>query len=416
MGDWDSERALLLAEDERWEDGRRQADDDGEDDYPTHDQPNWFVKGQAFFLVIGSITFLSTSSFIPVFNKRLFNEDFHFPVFITSVYLLFCTLGGFSYFLLKYLLQVCILNKREEEGHASCYYTTGKYWRNIVRATALLGIAFGVKLSLTNFGLDLVSVDYHVLFAATALGWVALIGFLLLKEKPTLPVWLVIVCMSLGQVLLSLQFKSEQHASTLGLVINLLTPALQGICVVLMRYSSLLLFPEWMTKHKDTSKGQNSFRIANLSCIMLDFNHNFSFHVDTLIAYTTVKLLFSFLASMPMAILMEGVFSEHKFWDAITPTNVGYISADLAIGAVVTFFLQASLVLLSMLSVAVTLGILSVVKIIPQLALGIWFSYKTFDASVMHVLGIALILGSCGAYILVKTLSARQHTVRGNQT
>jgi hypothetical protein len=183
-----------------------------------------------------------------------------------------------------------------------------------------------------------------------------------------------------------------------------------------MRYSSLLLFPEWMTKHKDTSKGQNSFRIANLSCIMLDFNHNFSFHVDTLIAYTTVKLLFSFLASMPMAILMEGVFSEHKFWDAITPTNVGYISADLAIGAVVTFFLQASLVLLSMLSVAVTLGILSVVKIIPQLALGIWFSYKTFDASVMHVLGIALILGSCGAYILVKTLSARQHTVRGNQT
>ena len=372
------------------------------------------------------------------------------------MYLLFCTLGGFSYFIFKYLLHVCIFAKRRgrDAGDGDggpkprCYYATAKYWVNIVRATALLGIAFGLKLSLTNFGLDLVSVDYHVLFAATALGWVAVIGFFLLKERPTWPVWLVILCMTLGQILLSLQFKSEQHASTLGLIVNLLTPALQGmvrlprgqcpyagkwltikvfttclllpsssssssfpsigICVVLMRYSSLLLFPEWMTKHKDTSNGQNSFRIANLSCIMLDFNHNFAFHVDTLIAYTTVKLLFSFLASMPLAILMEGVFSEHKFWDAITASNAAYISADLAIGAVVTFFLQASLVLLSMLSVAVTLGILSVVKIIPQEAVGIWFSYKTFEASVMHVTGIALILGSCGAYIFVKTLCSKR--------
>ena len=77
----EGERALLLGEEteegeKRWERGGRADDGDG---YLTNDQPNWFVKGQTFFLVFGSITFLSTSSFIPVFNKRLFNENFHFP-------------------------------------------------------------------------------------------------------------------------------------------------------------------------------------------------------------------------------------------------------------------------------------------------------------------------------------------------
>ena len=99
------------------------------------------------------------------------------------------------------------------------------------------------------------SVDYRVLFAATALGWVAVIGWLLLKERPSLLVWLLVVMMSCGQLLLSWQFESEKQFTVLGLAVNLMTPALQGICVVLMRYSSLLLFPEWMTKNKSRAGG-----------------------------------------------------------------------------------------------------------------------------------------------------------------
>ena len=72
------------------------------------------------------------------------------------------------------------------------------------------------------------SVDYHVLFAATALLWVAVIGFAVLNERPTIHVCVIIVFMTVGQLLLSLQFKKEKQSTILGLVINLMTPALQG--------------------------------------------------------------------------------------------------------------------------------------------------------------------------------------------
>lgn len=320
------------------------------------------------------------------------------------MYTLCCALGGFLYFFVKYLVHLCFVGRGGEQK--PCYYATGKYWRNIVRATALVGIAFGVKLGLTNVGLDLVSVDYHVLFAATALLWVAVIGFAVLNERPTIHVCVIIVFMTLGQLLLSLQFKKEKQSTILGLVINLMTPALQGVCVVLMRYSALLLFPEWMTKHQSSSSRNNSLRVSNLSCIMLDYHQDFYFHLDTLIAYTTVKLLFSFLASLPMVILVEGgIFSDNSIWNAFTESNFGMLFGDLFIGALITFFLQASLVLLSMLSIAMTMGILSVFKIIPQLAAGIWFSYKTFDSSAMHIAGIVLIVSSSVAYMLHKILS-----------
>ena len=102
--------------------------------------------------------------------------------------------------------------------------------------------------------------------------------------------WFVIALMTLGQILLSLQFTSESQATVLGLVVNLAAPAMQGVCVVLMRYTSLLLFPRSVTKHKDggTESASNSFRILNLSCIMTKYqSQSFQFNLDTLVAYTT---------------------------------------------------------------------------------------------------------------------------------
>ena len=76
------------------------------------------------------------------------------------------------------------------------------------------------------------SVDYHVLFAATALVWVALFGWVVLRERPTVDVSLLCLSMVAGQILLGLQFQKESSASFLGLAVNLLAPAMQGVCVV----------------------------------------------------------------------------------------------------------------------------------------------------------------------------------------
>ena len=385
------------------------------------------------------------------------DRNFHYPVFVTAVYMFFCALGGFLYFFLKWLVRVM------RRDNSECYYMTWKYWMNIVRATYWLGIAFGIKLGVGNIGLvsegirlwgtisqrplpsllsfslslslnralltkvnafchlsslqDLVSVDYHVLFEATALAWVALLGYCLLNEKPSAFICLVIVTMATGQVLLSLQFTSEKQASLAGLVANLVSPTLQGICVVLTRYSALLLFPQWMTRHSTSSPGGagrssrgNSFRILNLSNLMTDYVQDFHFHLDTMIAFLCVKLFFSFLASMPAAIIKEGIYSDLPFWKAITKSNADLVASELAIGSVVTFLLQGSLVFLAMFSVALTLGILSVVKIVPQLAAGIWFSHREFQATLLHILGISLILFSSLAYMGAKISGRKKET------
>jgi len=235
-----------------------------------------------------------------------------------------------------------------------------------------------------------VSTDYHVLFASTSLVWVAVIGYAFLGEQPTTEVWCLTLFMTVGNIMLSLQFTSEKQATVLGLVTNLLVPVLQGVCIVLMRHASLVLFPQWMTK-----ESSNSGRLSGGANSLRGFEtRDFYFNLDTLVGYTSVKCFFSFLAALAAALAKEGYFADVPFWDAL---SIG-IALDLVVGSVVTFFLQGSLVLLSMLSVALTTGVLSVLKVIPQTFAAIWFSSSVFDPTALHIAGVSIIILSSLAY------------------
>ncbi len=60
-----------------------------------------------------------------------------------------------------------------------------------------------------------------------------------------------------------------------------------------------------------------------------------------------------------------------------------------------------------MISVALSLGVLSVVKILPQLGVSLVFGHqRTFAATPMHLAGVALILGASGAYAAIKVAAA----------
>lgn len=166
----------------------------------------------------------------------------------------------------------------------------------------------------------------------------------------------------------------------------------------LMRYTSVLLFPEWMTRHRASLRDVT----AAPQCLMEDFPETFGFQVDTLVAYTAVKLLFSFLACVPAALLMEGVYADRPFWQALGGTDARALAVDLLIGGAVTFFLQASLVLLSMVSVALTLGVLGSFKIVPQLAAGIVAGTKAFEWSAQHVAGVLLVVLSSLGYMVAR--------------
>jgi len=201
-----------------------------------------------------------------VWNKILWSvkigadeaEGFHFPLFTTTVYLAFCFLGGVIYF--GVLIAAKSLTRGADVGEASgsgfsdassCYLRSAQWWKKQVVATCPIGLAFGIKLGLTNYGLDLVSVDYHVLFQATAIVWVVIVGYILLGEIPSRTAFVLIGLMVIGELLLSLQFTREEHEhanSALGIAINLISPILEGLCVVLMRFAAIKLFPNWFTE------------------------------------------------------------------------------------------------------------------------------------------------------------------------
>ena len=48
--------------------------DDLEGDDISHSEPPWLARHRLLLTIGGSITFLSTASFLPVFNKRLFSR------------------------------------------------------------------------------------------------------------------------------------------------------------------------------------------------------------------------------------------------------------------------------------------------------------------------------------------------------
>ena len=131
-----------------------------------------------------TFVFLFVVSIIPVYNKSLY-KTFDYPLTATAFYLLICALVGLA-----------IVGSRAARGLSNPL--TGA----VVRTVAPLGVAFGVKLGLTNYGLALITVSYHVLFGATAIVWVILFSTFG-GERPT---GLAVGCVALmvaGQFCLS---------------------------------------------------------------------------------------------------------------------------------------------------------------------------------------------------------------------
>lgn len=243
---------------------------------------------------------------------------------------------------------------------------------------------------------------------ASSILWVAVAGVIILGEIPTGKVCVLIFTMIIGEVMLSLQFGKEQSASITGIAVNLASPILEGACVVLMRYAAVQLFPQWITRHQmnvpiEYPETQNSM-IDN----KLDSSGNALYHSDAIIAFTTVKLIFSGLTCLPFAIFKEQVFVKDTIWDAFQDeTEKDKLIMFLLIGALITFLLQASLVLLCMLSLALTVGVLGLLKVIPQLIAGLLFNSRQFDPTILHIVGIVIILFSCTSYAFVRQV--QQH-------
>ena len=104
-----------------------------------------------------------------------------------------------------------------------------------------LGVAFGLKLGVTNVGLSLVSVELHVLLMATDIFWTALFARLINREVPSPAGALALAGCFIGSCLVStnaIDAVEPGDAPLFAIALNLIGPAFQGIVVALLRKSA----------------------------------------------------------------------------------------------------------------------------------------------------------------------------------
>ena len=230
--------------------------------------------------------------------------------------------------------------------------------RRKARNIGPLGVAFGLKLGATNVGLALVSVEMHVLLAATDILWVALFARLINGERVrNVTGGLALVGCFLGACLVSTDsYDAGRHVAFYAVALNLVGPVIQGIVVTLLRRSAT----------REVARQNTSY-----------------------VEFTFVKLAFSTLTAGVLALLIEGVADARSCVVALLGdaprflTTVGLISG-----------VQLLFTVLATLASGTSVGVVGTVKIIPQWLLAFTMDGASIDPR--HLIGVCLVtLSAC---------------------
>jgi hypothetical protein len=246
-----------------------------------------------------------------------------------------------------------------------------------------LGVAFGLKLGVTNVGLSLVSVELHVLLMATDIFWTALFARLINREVPSpagalalagcfIGSCLVSTCVEINQcvgctksrrkTLISTQVSTNAidavepgDAPLYAIALNLIGPAFQGIVVALLRKSARREIDAENTSYAE---------------------------------FTFLKLCFSALAAFPVALVCEGVAAV---------AAVHLETARFAISTLLVSGVQLSFTVLATLTSSTSVGVVGTCKVVPQwllafVANGTSLSPQHLAAHhLQHLVGVVLV-------------------------
>ena len=190
-----------------------------------------------------------------------------------------------------------------------------------------LGVAFGLKLGVTNVGLSLVSVELHVLLMATDIFWTALFARLINREVPSPAGALALAGCFVGSCLVStnaIDAVEPGDAPLYAIALNLIGPAFQGIVVALLRKSATREIDAENTSYAE---------------------------------FTFLKLCFSALAAFPVALVCEG---------AAAVATVHLETARFAMSTLLVSGVQLSFTVLATLTSSTSVGVVGTCKVVPQ--------------------------------------------------
>jgi len=311
--------------------------------------------------------YLVVVSLIPIWNKKVFktlNGDagFHYPLTLTVL-----QLSGVAVMITVYSVGKHFL----WDGHRSeVSWIFGSHFLFKLRKTFAIGVLFGLKYGISNWGLDLIDTPTHLLLTATDLVWSCLFAYLLNGERIKSWVGGVAVVLAVaGAVLISVRSAGlfTKGAAALPLAVNLASPVLLGLCISTLR------------------KAAKDLLVDEASPVR---------HTMTSLELTGIKLWLSALAALPFCIAFEQFNALGR-----TPTSASSALADakpllwmgIYVGAFFILLFQTNITYLAKLTSAITVGIVGGVKVLPQ-----WLASVIFighlDLSWLNLLGAALVL------------------------
>lgn len=325
------------------------------------------------------VVYCLSVSAVPIFNKKVFSgtvcwsggcaKSFPFPIATA-----FLQLGFVSIVLGLANIAGYAFSRRSRSAGSSWIF--GPHFGYKLRHIAPVGILFGVKYGITNWGLALVPTAKHLLLQSTDLVWTVIFARIINKERLGFLEGVAAMLSVSGAVCISLEAGGEMEAPALGLAVNLLTPVFLALCITTLRTGAAELF------RSDNRLG-GTVSPVEFTCIKLALS-------------ASVALLLAFMLENDAVFTAEGNKHPQSWWVAL----VNYPMQSLGLlecGGIFVLIFQVNITWLAGLTSAVAVGIVGEVKVLPQWILNAVFSLSV-DLSPLNIVGAACSLAGSLMY------------------
>jgi len=344
--------------------------------------------------VVASIgIFFLSVSFVPIYNKKVFSggtgiQRFPYPLATAFLQLGFVAVCLALANIAVHLLCRTTCLRTTDEGHS---WLLGPHFGYKLRYVAPVGICFGLKYAVTNWGLQLVPTGTHLLLQATDLFWTVTFAHCLNSEHVGPLELMSALFLSVGTVMVSMDATQQLGGAPLPVLVNLGTPIFLGLSVTALRWGV-----QELMRPDGRLRGTMS-----------------------LSEFTSVKLAISSFTCLVASLVLEGGvvgLSKHTglhrtskppWWEALAayPTQGTVL---ILIGGIFILVFQVNLTWLTRLTSAVTVGVVGGVKVVPQWLLNRALGVGSAHCTSLALVGALLVLASSGLYLWARLQDSLQ--------
>jgi len=329
---------------------------------------------------------------------------FPYPLTLTFLELVSSVVGLLVISLLKYFFW-----DRRRYPHEDISWIGGPRLLHKLRYVAPVGVLFGLKLGLTNYGLKLVPAGIHLLLQSSSLFWTMVFSFICIKERPTLLELIALLGTIAGTIMVTMDLgnsfnfdtKNSKGALIFAIVVNLSTTVLEGACITALRYGTQKLSHKSKPLPPMEHEEDNLKHSINHSNELPDTNIN----IDSF-EFTFIKLVISALLNLPFVLIFEyfdvsNQYGGKSFVTSLQQADPVIIALIFTTGGVLTLIFQTNITALTVIAGSITVGVIGDLKLLPQIFASYLAFHVGFKWDWLHIAGMIVCLVSVAAYGLL---------------